>query len=238
MDLMNDVDLIEQCNAEVWSLLNQAKYMINYRDLSETFARLSAGASEALYNHVEHNFGARILEIGPARGGALTTIHRYYEWTDLYGLDINTDQFSYHNKTMSIYNIQLIRGDAQFLPFVDNFFDFIISCFTLHYVPDKLRALSEIHRVLRPTGVAYINMPLDEILIDSKKTGYTLFPAGVESDIELTDQVTCEDRLVISKKGHPPNFKKYKFLGINKTISDPEWKDDRMHVISLYEELH
>ncbi len=49
-----------------------------------------------------------------------------------------------------------VEGDWQDLPFRDNFADFIFSRGTIPFVPDKVQALRETYRVLKPGGVAYI----------------------------------------------------------------------------------
>lgn len=50
----------------------------------------------------------------------------------------------------------LIQGRAEHLPFADGFFDVVISCNALHFVPSPLQALSEFRRVLRPGGWLFV----------------------------------------------------------------------------------
>lgn len=45
-------------------------------------------------------------------------------------------------------------ADAENLPFADNSFDFVYSWGVLHHTPDTPKAIREVHRVLRPGGVA------------------------------------------------------------------------------------
>jgi arsenite methyltransferase len=49
-------------------------------------------------------------------------------------------------------NVEVMRGDALALPLADASVDVVISNGMLNLVPDKRRAFSEIHRVLRPGG--------------------------------------------------------------------------------------
>ena len=49
-------------------------------------------------------------------------------------------------------NIQYVQGDAQYLPFEDNYFDCITIGFGLRNVTDKDRALRSMFRVLKPGG--------------------------------------------------------------------------------------
>jgi ubiquinone/menaquinone biosynthesis C-methylase UbiE len=58
-------------------------------------------------------------------------------------------------------------ADAHFLPFRDNYADIIVSRGSYHFWEDKVRAFSEIYRVLKPGAAAYIgrgfskNLPLE-----------------------------------------------------------------------------
>lgn len=49
-------------------------------------------------------------------------------------------------------NVEFVYGDIEEMPFRSNSFDVVISNCVLNLVPDKLKAFSEIMRVLRPGG--------------------------------------------------------------------------------------
>jgi SAM-dependent methyltransferase len=51
-----------------------------------------------------------------------------------------------------------VEGDARSLPFADGSFDTVFSFTSLYYVPDVQPAIAEIARVLRPSGVAIIEL--------------------------------------------------------------------------------
>jgi demethylmenaquinone methyltransferase/2-methoxy-6-polyprenyl-1,4-benzoquinol methylase len=53
-------------------------------------------------------------------------------------------------------NVELAQVDAETLPFADNTFDRISIAFGLRNVTDKVAALAEMHRVLKPGGKALI----------------------------------------------------------------------------------
>jgi SAM-dependent methyltransferase len=50
------------------------------------------------------------------------------------------------------------EADAQMLPFPDRSFDRVICQFGLQYFPDRLAAMREMHRVLRPGGRAVVSV--------------------------------------------------------------------------------
>ena len=51
-----------------------------------------------------------------------------------------------------------VEGDARSLPFADASFDTVFSFASLYYVPDVQQAISETARVLRPSGVAILDL--------------------------------------------------------------------------------
>ena len=57
-------------------------------------------------------------------------------------------------KSLNLQNVELIHGNAMELPFEDNSFDYVTIGFGLRNVPDYLRVLQEMHRVLKPGGMA------------------------------------------------------------------------------------
>ncbi len=54
------------------------------------------------------------------------------------------------------HRVSAIFADAHSLPFRDNYADIIVSRGSYHFWEDKVRAFSEIYRVLKPGAVAYI----------------------------------------------------------------------------------
>ena len=52
--------------------------------------------------------------------------------------------------------ISFVLGDAQKMPFVDNYADVIISRGTLTFIPDKKKCLREAYRVMKPTGAVFL----------------------------------------------------------------------------------
>lgn len=63
-------------------------------------------------------------------------------------------------------------GDAQQLPFKDCSFDGVLLSALLEHVDDPRRVISEIHRVLKPGGVVYFNVPFLQ--------GYHPGPGGLD----------------------------------------------------------
>ncbi len=100
--------------------------------------------------------GERILEVGPGTGYYTLTIA---EWVGPSGqLDIFDLQQQMLDHTLraarerGLDNLQATRGDARELPYADATFDGGVLTAVLGEIPDQTRALSELRRVLKPTG--------------------------------------------------------------------------------------
>jgi ubiquinone/menaquinone biosynthesis C-methylase UbiE len=61
-----------------------------------------------------------------------------------------------------IAQLRLIQADIAALPFPDAFMDAVICTEVLEHVVDDGAAVAELHRVLRPAGVAYFSVPLEK----------------------------------------------------------------------------
>jgi SAM-dependent methyltransferase len=103
---------------------------------------------------LQHAAG-RVLEIGVGTGLNLP-FYPAAQVESLIAIDRNPAMFprarARRRLMQSSIRITLAVADAQRLPFRDNAFDTIISTWTLCSMPDVSAAVTEIHRVLAPTG--------------------------------------------------------------------------------------
>lgn len=84
--------------------------------------------------------GDSVLEVGCGQGNFLVDLR------DNYGANVTgLDKFI----PDVLADIPFVQGSAENLPFKDHSFDFVFSYFTFQYIPDKLKAIAEIHRVLK-----------------------------------------------------------------------------------------
>jgi len=76
------------------------------------------------------------------------------------GLDIDPDMKPLFEKRVREAGLQdrlsFVTGDAQDMPFEDDYADVIVSRGTLTFIPDIGKCLREVDRVLKPTGVAFL----------------------------------------------------------------------------------
>lgn len=94
----------------------------------------------------------KFLEPGIGTGRtALPIIQRGYSYT---GVDISKemmDQLRHKLRGMP-NNLTLLQADATSLPFENDSFDVVLTVHVLQLIPNRLLALSEIRRVLKPSG--------------------------------------------------------------------------------------
>ncbi|HCT0496961.1 TPA: demethylmenaquinone methyltransferase [Staphylococcus pseudintermedius] len=91
------------------------------------------------------------------------------------GLDFSENMLKVgEEKTAHMDNIRLVQGDAMALPFDDNTFDYVTIGFGLRNIPDYSKALSEMHRVLKPGGMV-VCLETSQPTMPVFKQGYRLY---------------------------------------------------------------
>lgn len=75
----------------------------------------------------------------------------------LVATDFNADMITIARQMVRDQDIEWQTADAQVLPFDDNHFDIVVCQFGLMFMPDKVRALAEARRVLKPGGLLLLN---------------------------------------------------------------------------------
>lgn len=78
-------------------------------------------------------------------------------------------------KEMNLKQVKLVHGNAMELPFPDNTFDYVTIGFGLRNVPDYLQVLKEMHRVVKPGGLAVCLETSQPTMIGYKQAYYFYF---------------------------------------------------------------
>jgi 2-polyprenyl-3-methyl-5-hydroxy-6-metoxy-1,4-benzoquinol methylase len=100
--------------------------------------------------------GARLLEIGCGMGTDLLQFAR--GGANVTGVDLTPRSIEISRQHFSLYGVQgdFALADCETLPFTDESFDVVYSNGVLHHTPDTAGAIREVHRVLRPGGLARV----------------------------------------------------------------------------------
>jgi SAM-dependent methyltransferase len=100
--------------------------------------------------------GHHVLDVGSGSGtDALICARIVGPRGRVYGLDMTPAMRAKLQATAAaagIANIEVLGGDAEAIPLADAAVDVVTTNGVLNLVPDKARALAEIHRVLKPGG--------------------------------------------------------------------------------------
>jgi ubiquinone/menaquinone biosynthesis C-methylase UbiE len=108
-----------------------------------------------LYHHVgmQVNFqGKQVLEVSCGHGGGASYLARAQKPAKYTGLDLNPAGIGFCKKRHHVPGLEFLVGDAENLPFAENFFDVVINVEASHCYPDLPRFFSEVARVLKPGG--------------------------------------------------------------------------------------
>jgi ubiquinone/menaquinone biosynthesis C-methylase UbiE len=102
----------------------------------------------------------RILDCGA--GGPNPKLAFFHEnGFESYGIDISEDQIKEAENYCKKHNINLniIKGDMRNIPFESKFFGYVFSYLSMVHLSKNQtsQAINEIHRVLMPGGLCYLN---------------------------------------------------------------------------------
>lgn len=116
--------------------------------------------------------GKRCLDVGTGTGEiAFHVARRAGPGSEVHGIDITPRMLELAERKESVLGLPVSIdwevGDALDLPFPDDSFDLVTSGYMLRNVTDIERAVSEMHRVLRPGGrvvVAELSKPKNRVV--------------------------------------------------------------------------
>lgn len=105
---------------------------------------------------------AEIIELGCGAGELTRAIASAFPRARITALEVDALQHAANLAGPQLPNLTFAEGSAERIPVGDDAFDIVLAIKSLHHVPvDRLdRALSEIRRVLKPGGLAYIAEPV------------------------------------------------------------------------------
>jgi len=100
---------------------------------------------------IPHIEGRRVLEVSFGTGYLLKQYAKDFE---TYGIDYNAEFVRLLKEKMISLKISadIRQGDVQALPYEDEYFDSIVNTMAFSAYPDGIKAMSEMHRVLKPGG--------------------------------------------------------------------------------------
>jgi ubiquinone/menaquinone biosynthesis C-methylase UbiE len=141
---------------------------------------------DTVIDHVDIRPGMHIMELGPGNGTfTIPASRRTGPFGRVYAVDIQHNILCRLNKRLTRQSVKTViplTASAYHLPFPDNTFDRVFMVTVLAEIPDKEKALYEVHRVLKDDGLLTIaeflpdpDYPLKKTVITwCTKSGYHL----------------------------------------------------------------
>lgn len=96
--------------------------------------------------------GQSLLDIGCGWGLLLKELALMGKNLKLFGIDISPEMVIRAKKECKNYDIRIVQGSADKLPYQNNQFDIVTCILSFHHHPDSLKSLKEMYRVLKPEG--------------------------------------------------------------------------------------
>lgn len=143
--------------ADHWRFMN---YGYAYDDEADNPVMDEADEAERYCAQLYHVVAAQIdltgktlLDVGSGRGGGASHVHRYLKPTKTVGMDLANSAVNMCQKNFTgVAGLSYQQGDSMEIPFDENSFDAVMNVESSHCYSDLDKFLSEVHRVLKPSG--------------------------------------------------------------------------------------
>jgi len=147
--------LQDQAHQQNINQINENNVQYYIKSLEQLFLdRRHLAVTEMPYQKIRNK---KILEIGCGTGGH--SLFFASKGANIYSTDLTRERVESSKKLIGHLNnlkAEFKVCDAENLPFKDSFFDIVYSNGVIHHTYDIKKAISEIHRVLKPNGKAFI----------------------------------------------------------------------------------
>lgn len=122
--------------------------------------------ARATLDRIEVAGTERVLDAGCGTGNLILSMRQRWPLLRCWGVDLCGEMLEAGKAKLGRAGgrLPLVQGRAERLPFAEGSFDLVISCNSLHFVPDPAQALSEFRRVLRPGGRLLVTDWCDDYL--------------------------------------------------------------------------
>ena len=165
-----------------------------------------------LAGRIRRHGKTRVLELAAGTGIVTRYLLQALPYADIAATDISEDMMNIAKETIASPKLNWANVDMAAIPFANDSFDLIVCQFGLMFVPDKQKALREMHRVLKPNGQLLFNTwgnisenPMWQISFGLFKQVFGEMPMPMQqspfalSDLEEVNELLTEANFTILK---------------------------------------
>lgn len=170
-----------------------------------------------------------ILELGASSGEFTQKALKRLKFKKYFALDLNPGLANpnlYESITLENPNLQFISGDAQQLPYQDNFFDICFSTCLLAHVDNPEKVMSEALRVTKLGGFIVFLLPTDPGFANQLVKRLVTYPSMRKLGISNPEYVYSQEHknpihniLAIAKHVYAHSFQKFAY----RPFYSPSW---------------
>lgn len=181
--------------------------------------------------------GAMVLELGCGKAEKTRIVAQ--KAAAILALEVDEVQLAKNRATTDLRNVTFERGGAEMIPADDASFDIVLMFKSLHHVltGHMDQAFSEIHRVLKVGGVAYISEPVfagtfNEILrIFNDEAVVRKAAFAAEKRAVLSRRLTLVTQKFFLQPVHFENFSQFEEQAIKVTHTDHKISPEKFEEI-------
>lgn len=145
---------------------------------------------------LEPQHGARWLDVGCGTGAFTELLVERCAPIEVHGVDPSEPQLAYARKRPAGHRALFRQGDAMALPYGRERFDAAVMALVIFFVPDPLRCVAEMARVVRPGGtVAAYAWDIEQGGLASEPVLIELRAIGVEPPLPPSYRVARTEAL-------------------------------------------
>ncbi len=183
--------------------------------------------------------GKHILELGCGSASLTRSIASTGQDRTIIATEVDKIQHKKNLQIDDLENVSFIAAGGEDIPAEDGTFDIVFMFKSLHHVPMELmdQTLSEIHRVLKPGGLAYLSEPIfdgdfNELLCLFHDERIVLKAAFEAIEKAIADnRFSLMEEIVFYTPRHYADFATFEEQIINVTHNDLSLSDDLMATV-------
>ena len=148
---------------EVNNIATEFPYLHGFSPAEQERLRQQAAYAEhSIYQNINFSGVKKLLEVGCGVGAQSEIILRRFPKLKLTGIDLSDAQISMASQRLASLDFakerfKITKMNASKMTFESGEFDGAFLCWVLEHMPDPLRVLSEVRRVLNPGSTIVVN---------------------------------------------------------------------------------